>query len=77
MLSTKKEKGKNKNYLKNILVNILHEFSHHNLGIITKDFNNNAVNLLTQRYHILEHICWIKLALLTIALTRSSKCLVD
>ena len=53
MLSTKKEKKKKKKkYLKNILVNILHKFSHHNLSIITKDFINNAVNLLTQRYHI-------------------------
>lgn len=46
-------------------MNILHQFPHDHLCIITKHFVDHAVNLLTQWHHILKHISRMKLALST------------
>ena len=65
-------------YLKNVLMNILHKFSHHNLGIIAKHLVNHAMNLLTKRHDVLKNISRIKLALLTDTCSPSStsKCMI-
>ena len=52
-------------HLKFFLMNILHQFPHDHLCIITKHFVHHAVNLLTQWHHILKHISRMKLALST------------
>ena len=52
-------------HLKFFLMNILHQFPHDHLCIITKHFVDHAVNLLTQWHHILKHISRMKLALST------------